>query len=329
VLKLTPGKWIVKETVKSGWTPITPEKVWIYLDQYAPPGAGDPIVFKNGQPPCYGKIIVEKNGFGTDPNGGSVWLGPLAGWKITLSRPDGMMTPITKKTDGFGKVSFGDLKPGVYHVTEEVQYGWEPMSPNPQSVTLYDCETARVLFENREVAGELRIYGHKYFKAWVPPYQGQKVGLSGWDITATLKGAMPVVSVSTSTNALGYYEFSQATLQAAGMAIPGATITVCEEQRDHWIPVSPTCVDVTFPYPVPSDYMGAKVNFTNMQDPPLPGASTGGGSSASCAASYTVQRGDNLSSIAAANGTSVAALASLNGLANPNMIRAGQTLCLQ
>ncbi len=55
------------------------------------------------------------------------------------------------------------------------------------------------------------------------------------------------------------------------MAIPGATITVCEEQRNHWIPVTATCVDVHFPYPVPVDYKGAVVNFTNMQDPP-PGA---------------------------------------------------------
>jgi LysM repeat protein len=42
-----------------------------------------------------------------------------------------------------------------------------------------------------------------------------------------------------------------------------------------------------------------------------------------------VRAGDNLSSIAAANGTTVSALAQLNGLANPNMIRAGQTLCIQ
>ena len=44
---------------------------------------------------------------------------------------------------------------------------------------------------------------------------------------------------------------------------------------------------------------------------------------------YVVQRGDNLSSIAAANGTTLSALTQLNGLANPNMIRAGQTLCIR
>jgi LysM repeat protein len=45
--------------------------------------------------------------------------------------------------------------------------------------------------------------------------------------------------------------------------------------------------------------------------------------------SYTVRPGDNLSRIAAVNGTSVSALVQLNGLSNPNHIRAGQTLCLQ
>ena len=331
VVKLTPGKWLIKETVQSGWTPVTPSQVYLTLDQYGAPGATDPVVFKNREPVCYATITVEKNGLGTDANGGTVWLGPLAGWQITLSRPDGKIYPVTMTTDGSGKVTFKNLIPGVYSVKEAVQAGWEAISPNPQIVVIRDCENARVLFENLEVAGKLQISGTKFFRAWVPPYQGQTVGLSGWGITATLKGTNPAVYVTTTTDALGNYTFSQATLQGAGMAIPGATITVCEEQRDHWIAVTATCVDVMFPYPVPSTYAGATVNFTNVQDPPLPGATVPAisASSANCAVSYTVKRGDSLSAIAQANGTSVSALTQLNGLANPNMIRAGQTLCVQ
>lgn len=41
---------------------------------------------------------------------------------------------------------------------------------------------------------------------------------------------------------------------------------------------------------------------------------------------YTVRAGDTLSSIAAKFGTSYQAIAALNGLANPNLIYAGQTL---
>jgi LysM repeat protein len=331
VLQLTPGTWVIAETIKSGWTPVTPASVSITLDQYAPPGATDPVIFKNLEPVCFASITVEKNGLGTDANGGQVWLGPLAGWQITLSRPDGAMAPVTRTTDGTGRTVFSNLKPGVYNVTETVQPGWEAVSPNPQQVIIRDCENARVLFENLEVVGKLQISGTKFFRAWVPPYQGVTVGLSGWHITATLKGSNPPVYVTTTTDALGNYRFSEATLNAAGMAIPGATITVCEEERNHWIPVSPVCVDVRFPYPVPVDYKGVKVNFTNVQDPPLPGSGVGssGGSTATCAVGYTVRAGDNLSRIAAANGTTVNALVQLNGLANPNMIRAGQTICIQ
>ena len=44
---LTPGTWYIYETLKPGWAPVTPAGVWITLDQYAPPGAMDPVVFKN------------------------------------------------------------------------------------------------------------------------------------------------------------------------------------------------------------------------------------------------------------------------------------------
>lgn len=48
-----------------------------------------------------------------------------------------------------------------------------------------------------------------------------------------------------------------------------------------------------------------------------------------CTQYYTVQRGDNLSRIARAFGTSVPALQSLNGIPNANRIYAGQALCVQ
>lgn len=44
---------------------------------------------------------------------------------------------------------------------------------------------------------------------------------------------------------------------------------------------------------------------------------------------YTVRAGDNLSSIASRYGTSYQSIAALNGLANPNLIYAGQTLKIQ
>ena len=220
VVTLTPGKWLIAETVMKGWTPVTPSSVYLTLDQYARSGATDPVIFKNREPICYASITVEKNGLGTDANGGSVWLGPLAGWHITLSRPDGKIYPITQATDGSGKTTFDKLTPGVYNVKETVQPGWEALSPNPQQVVIRDCEEASVLFENLEVVGELQIKGRKLFRAWEKPYAGQTVGLSGWLITATLKGTDPEVYVTTLTDGIGNYSFDQATLEAAGMAIP-------------------------------------------------------------------------------------------------------------
>jgi hypothetical protein len=46
---LTPGTWTLYETARHGWAPVTPAAISITLDQYAPPGAMDPVVFKNRQ----------------------------------------------------------------------------------------------------------------------------------------------------------------------------------------------------------------------------------------------------------------------------------------
>jgi hypothetical protein len=46
---LTPGTWTIYETARRGWAPVTPSVLSITLDQYALPGALDPVVFKNRQ----------------------------------------------------------------------------------------------------------------------------------------------------------------------------------------------------------------------------------------------------------------------------------------
>jgi len=334
---LTAGTWVVKETVKSGWTPITPSQVTLVLDQYAPAGALDRVVFKNLKPPCDSEIEVQKVGWGTDDQGAPKELGPLAGWKVTVSRADGTMTPITKSTDGFGKAVFGDLLPGVYVVTETVLPGWElfedvvkdfnPNNVNPQTVVHRDCETTSVRFDNKELKGELKISGRKLFKAWVPPYQGTTVGLPGWVMTATLVGSDPISRTTTTTDALGNYVFLEKDLTDLGMAFPGASIQVCEEDRDNWIHVTPECVTVKFPYPVPATYTGAVANFTNQQDPP-PGAASPS-SASGCRASAVVSRGQTLARIAGQYGTSVSAIARANGIRNVDVIYVGQRLCIQ
>lgn len=319
---LTPGRWTFAETVKPGWRPITPRQVVLNLDQYAPPGAREPVVFKNQQPPCYGTIVVEKIGYGTDAEGKEVYLGPLAGWKVTVSRADGGMPPVTGVTDGSGKVTFGHLSPGVYKVQEHLQVGWKSLDPNPQVVIIRDCETVTVTFTNKETKGDMRIYGSKLFKAWTPPYKGQLVGISGWKITARLVGTD--IMTTTVTNALGNYLFPEEQLVKAGIAFPGATVEVCEEDRENWIHVTPRCVNVRFPYPLPSNFPGFKVDFTNVQDPPV----TGGAANGVCRASHLIVKGDTLARIAARYGTTIGALMQANRIRNADVIYAGQTLCI-
>ena len=231
-----------------------------------------PITFKNREPVCHPKITVTKIGYGTMANGELGALGTLAGWTFTVSRADMTAPSITRATGGDGRAVFDDLLPGVYKVTETVQPGWDVRGDNPVTVVLVACEEAEVTFENEELIGDLSISGKKLFQAWEEPYKGTLVGLAGWKITATLVGTEDLdipVQVSTTTNALGEYEFSMDVLGAAGMAFGGASIEVCEEDRDHWIAITPECVTVKFPFPVPPEYEGEAVNFTNVQDPPL------------------------------------------------------------
>ncbi len=268
---LTPGKWMIYEEIKPDWKPVTPPQVTIDLDQYAPPGAINSVVFKNLQAPCNPKIIVEKIGFGKDAKGAEVQLGPLAGWIVTLAPADHSRPPMTKVTDGSGFATFEHLIPGVYKIEEQVEPGWAAVDDvDSQTQILRDCETKDVVFKNRELVGDLKIYGHKYFEAWEFPYQGRMVGLSGWVITATLMGT--ITNTTTTTDALGAYVFTAAALKDAGIGFPGAGIKVCEEKRDNWDHATAPCVLVKFPYPVPADYTGAKVDFVNVEEklhPPM------------------------------------------------------------
>ena len=201
LLTLTPGTWTVAETVKNGWTPLTPATVTRVVDQYQPLGAINAIVFKNRAPVCHPKIVVTKNGFGTNPNGERVALGTIAGWTYTVALADKSKPGVTKTTSGDGRAVFDGLYPGVYKVTETVQPGWKVLGDNPVTVVLRDCETVEVGFENEELIGLPKITGTKWFQAWEKPYKGTLVGLPGWQITATLVGTDSFVT--TFTDALG------------------------------------------------------------------------------------------------------------------------------
>jgi LysM repeat protein len=310
---------------------VTPPTVTRTVDQYEIYGAVNPIVFKNREPKCYPKITVTKVGYGTNANGEREALGTIAGFKFTVARADKTWPGTTKTTQGDGRAVFDKLWPGVYKVTETVPPGWKVIGDNPVTVVLMDCEQVEVTFEDQELIGQLKITGQKLFKAWEKPYKGTLVGLPGWTITATLVGTD--TSITAVTDALGKYEFTADALKAAGIGFPGASVKVCEEQRDHWINVTADCVTFKFPYPVPADYKGAVINFTNVQDPPVAGAAVASvpvaSTAGSCSAYHTVVRGDTLAKIAGKYGASASSIIRTNGIRNADLIYLGQQLCIR
>ena len=212
-------------------------------------------------------------------------------------------------------------------VKEKVQPGWEAMSDNPQTVVTWTAKRPRCASTTRRSRARCQISGRKLFKAWVPPYKGTVIGLPGWVMTATLVGTD--IMTTTVTDALGNYTFTEAQLKAAGIAFPGASVKVCEESRDNWIHVTPDCVTVKFPYPVPAGYKGATVNFTNVQDPPLASAPATAAPAGGCQVVAIVARGQTLGSIAAQYGTSVWGIARANNIRNVDFIYPGQMLCIR
>ncbi len=62
---------------------------------------------------------------------------------------------------------------------------------------------------------------------------------------------------------------------------------------------------------------------------PASAGSEQGASGPGCSMWYVVKPGDTLNTIAAKYGTTASYLASINGLANPNFIRSGWTLCVK
>lgn len=110
---------------------------------------------------------------------------------------------------------------------------------------------------------EIRIIGRKVYCAQSGPLRDQFPGLAGWRITATLLDMPGGVEARTVTDALGAYEFTPASLQ--GMAIPGARIRVCEEDRPGWRHVTELCQTLITPSRLPALLTLRAADFVNAQ----------------------------------------------------------------
>ena len=220
---LLPGTYIVSEEDRDGWYHTTPANVTLGVI------SGSYIVdIKFGNVPymSFEGYKVE------DMDGDGYWdLGEVGipGWTIVVDgvRNDGVPVHMELTTDEDGYFATGyEILPGKYWVSEVLVDGWIATSPpecyldTPMTMepTAYDF-----VFLNFEL-GE--ISGYKYedmngdgkLDAGDVPIEGWLIYLSG------------PISVTTTTDASGYFEF-------AGLV--NGTYTVTEEGREGWVHMTP------------------------------------------------------------------------------------------
>ncbi len=295
---LTLGNWVFTEEHKTGWTALTPDmfKVNITATKFCTRVP----TFRNQSP--RGCI----DGYKRD----DLQVG-LPGWKVWL-KPVGGGTAVSATTDGTGYFKFGNLPVGKYEVWEELQPGWIPMTPTKgvyEVVASDDPACVPVEFINKQKPRDICIDGYKL------DYYNQKVGLPGWPVT--LKNLVTGVELTTTTDGLGYFRFSNLD--------PGRYQVKVTEQAG-WLPVGPLVKEVTVSWPPKLEC--TTVKFYDRQKgqpppPPPPPPPPNG-----CAYWHIVRPGQTLSGLAAFYRVSMADIMRLNKIANPDKIYIGQKLCI-
>jgi SdrD B-like domain/Domain of unknown function DUF11 len=92
----------------------------------------------------------DKNGNGKQDPGEPA----LPGWIFQIKDAAGNVVA-TITTGGTGKSCAVVPAPGTYTVTEQVQSGWAPTTPNPQTVTVSPGQTVNLIFGNKRKVSEL------------------------------------------------------------------------------------------------------------------------------------------------------------------------------
>jgi uncharacterized repeat protein (TIGR01451 family) len=144
---LTPGEYIVTETLQDGWTNTTllSQSVTVVDGQTAELWFGNVPTIDE---PEEGDLIVYKfhdlNENGVFDAGEPM----LEGWEFVLSA-DGSAVA-SGMTDSSGELLFSGLEPGAYTVTETLEDGWFNTTPLTQAVTVVAGETASLWFGNAD-----------------------------------------------------------------------------------------------------------------------------------------------------------------------------------
>jgi hypothetical protein len=316
IFKLTPGRWIFKESPPPGtaFTPVSPADGVQDLNVVAP--GPYTIRFKNLiHPHLKGCIEVVKTDV-PPPNSGQPAFG-LAGWYVQVERTDGSVAA-SGRTNAMGRIVFDNLPLGPYVVTEETQAGWEPDSPTSVKVTLIDTSCKVVEFHNKQVETGFCIEGRKIDA-------NGHVGLPGWEIVATPLSPGGYKPDPVLTDGLGEFRIK---FPMDDYRIPGARYQVCETVQPGWLPHSSTCQVVRVPTTpgacvrLPYPFKNQQVGHTESKKHPAPVV---------CAQTHTVQSGDQLYAIGSRYGRTPQQMLSANPKVRSRanyVIYRGESICI-
>lgn len=268
------------------------------------------------------------------------------GWGFKLLRSDGSIAA-SGKTDAVGRLKFENLPFGPYTIVEDDMPGWAELSdryveftlarfPDPNGLDLLDEDGCYVFeFFNEQDGSGYCVEGRKV------DVNGF-YGIADWEIEVNpvAKGGFEFVDDTNTvdvdesqffTNALGEYRID---FPRDDYRVPGGTFEICEEDRDGWVSVGPSCYTVTLPeWPgrcvqVP-DFKNAQVGHKQEVKHGKDGPGKGG--PITCSSHHEVKKGEGLFSVGASY--KVTPQAMLN--ANPEVratkdyaIYIGQRLCI-
>jgi hypothetical protein len=281
---LTPGVWIFMEMPpkpddddpEEAWMPVVPpsgrQEIRIEEDDFDNPPI---VVFKNEL--TVGCIVVHKVGLtgllGGQVIGGDPTLGDpynVGGWGFTLLRKDGSVAR-TGVTDAKGEVRFDGLPLGPYTLVEEDRPGWNEISDREVNINVdgnycvdldgngfIDPEEGLIEFQNEQDDSGFCIEGYKIDAN----KDFGRTGIPDWEIEIdpVAEGGFTPDPDTVLTNAEGYYRFD---FPMNDYRIPGAEYEICEEEKDGWLPHTPTCQTVRLPE-WPGKCVQAK-DFVNQQ----------------------------------------------------------------
>ncbi len=256
---VSPGNYTLTEEQQAGWN----AKEGAAGHAIAPL-SGDTIMGQNFGNWRYATVQAQKY---DDLNGNGVRDGVepgIAGWDIHLNGTDGMGTAVSRSqtTDAAGNVTFSNLVPGSYALSETLKNDADwvqtaPASPGTIPIQPVSNDTLGPLAFGNLVRAE--VHGAKFNDLTENGVKdaGTDVGLAGWQINLDgTDGMAAAVQRTTTTAADGTYAFVQ--------IMPG-NYTVCEVNPDpfRWYATRPSPSGSCYAYTLASHDVKTDVDFGN------------------------------------------------------------------